>query len=248
MRWQGLALAAADEKDDVAKDIGAANTMVWRPQGGYKALNTDWVGVKIAIEKSLGSGDGWLSSLSVQPCGCFAWRHGHPLLRSASCQARTGLPALQGHALCKGMWLSAMAVPVQQTAHPCRSLGRRRLWWVLEAPARPLPTTQPRLVLRWAEVSASCLPPHQPTVSTPRVSPLPASKRSAGLMLRMTHAPGAGLGYAGRQGSAGGRQPGQGHRGRVYGRCQCRRARLLLPLETITRTSSIAPIALLCLS
>lgn len=57
MPFKGLALAAADEKDDVAKDIGAANTMVWRPQGGYKALNTDWVGVKIAIEKSLGSGD-----------------------------------------------------------------------------------------------------------------------------------------------------------------------------------------------
>ena len=69
MRWQGLALAAADEKDDVAKDIGAANTMVWRPQGGYKALNTDWVGVKIAIEKSLGSGDGGLAGLCAQPCG-----------------------------------------------------------------------------------------------------------------------------------------------------------------------------------
>jgi hypothetical protein len=69
MPLQGLALAAADEKDDVAQDIGAANTMVWRPQGGYKALNTDWVGVKIAIEKSLGSGEGGLASLCAQPCG-----------------------------------------------------------------------------------------------------------------------------------------------------------------------------------
>ena len=67
---QGLALAAADEKDDIAKDIGAANTMVWRPQGGYKALNTDWVGVKVAIEKSLGSGDGRLGCTRCSFSSC----------------------------------------------------------------------------------------------------------------------------------------------------------------------------------
>jgi hypothetical protein len=95
--WQGLALAAADQKDDIAKDIGAANTMVWRSQGGYKALNTDWVGVKVAIEKSLGSGDGRLAAHSarlvlaldvmyLQRC-CPSW---------PDCPSRVLLPCMVG--------------------------------------------------------------------------------------------------------------------------------------------------------
>lgn len=235
MRWQGLALAAADEKDDVAKDIGAANTMVWRPQGGYKALNTDWVGVKIAIEKSLGSGDGGLAKpvCAAQRLACFAWRNRHRLPGSWVCFSPNvdGLPALQSSSLRKWLWLSAMAAPVQQTVPPFRLLGRRRWWWALEAPARPSPTTQPRLVLRWVDVGASCLLSQLSTVSTPWVAPLRASRRTAGLMLCAAYASGAGLRYAGRQGSAGGRQPGQRHIRRVYGRCQCRRAGLLLPLK-----------------
>ena len=232
MPLQGLALAAADEKDDVAQDIGAANTMVWRPQGGYKALNTDWVGVKIAIEKSLGSGEGGLANLCAQPCGS-------PALHGSTCNGCQGRhqsdagrsAALRSHALGNGVCLSVMAAPVQQMARPCRLLGRRRWWWVPEGLARPLPTTQPRLVLRWGGVGTSCLLPRLPSISTPWVSLWFASKHTAVLMLWTIHAPGAGLGYAGRQGSAGGRQPGQGHSGRVYGRCQRRHAKTAIAAE-----------------
>lgn len=52
---QGKALAAAEVKDQIAQDIGAANTMVRQPDGGYKALNTDWVGVKVALEQAYGA-------------------------------------------------------------------------------------------------------------------------------------------------------------------------------------------------
>jgi 3-dehydroquinate dehydratase/shikimate dehydrogenase len=48
------ALAAADAADAVAARIGAANTLVRRPDGGLDASNTDWAAAIGAIERGLG--------------------------------------------------------------------------------------------------------------------------------------------------------------------------------------------------
>lgn len=62
--WHGLsvtiphktaALNAAAEKDPVADNIGAANTLVRLPSGGFKAYNTDWFAAIKSIEKSMGA-------------------------------------------------------------------------------------------------------------------------------------------------------------------------------------------------
>ncbi len=52
---QGQALALAGEKDPIAQRIGASNTLVRQPGGGWKALNTDWVGVTSALKLALGA-------------------------------------------------------------------------------------------------------------------------------------------------------------------------------------------------
>lgn len=43
--WKERALAAADDADPAARAAGAANTLVRRPEGGWRALNTDLLGL-----------------------------------------------------------------------------------------------------------------------------------------------------------------------------------------------------------
>jgi len=60
--WAGLsvtiphktaALKEADEADDVAQRIGAANTLVRMENGDFKAYNTDWLAAISSIEKAM---------------------------------------------------------------------------------------------------------------------------------------------------------------------------------------------------
>lgn len=65
--WVGLgvtiphktaALAAAVEADDVAQQIGAANTLVRCENGGFKAFNTDWLAAISSIENAMDGNSG----------------------------------------------------------------------------------------------------------------------------------------------------------------------------------------------
>ena len=56
MLSQVAALEAADEVDEVAASIGAANTLVRQPDGRLKAYNTDWSAALDAVEAGLGGG------------------------------------------------------------------------------------------------------------------------------------------------------------------------------------------------
>jgi 3-dehydroquinate dehydratase/shikimate dehydrogenase len=62
------ALAACAEVDPVAASIGAVNTLVRLPGGGFKGYNTDWEAAVDAIEMGLG-GMGTLSGRSVMVLG-----------------------------------------------------------------------------------------------------------------------------------------------------------------------------------
>ncbi|KAK9845273.1 hypothetical protein WJX81_001847 [Elliptochloris bilobata] len=63
------ALEAADEADEVAAKIGAANTLVRQPDGSLKAYNTDWSAALDAVEAGLGGGERPLAGKRVVVLG-----------------------------------------------------------------------------------------------------------------------------------------------------------------------------------
>ena len=65
---QAAALAAAGEKDPVAEKIGAANTLVRRPDGSLAAYNTDWSAAISAIERGMTSATGTAARLAARGC------------------------------------------------------------------------------------------------------------------------------------------------------------------------------------
>ena len=66
---QVAALEAADEVDEVAASIGAANTLVRQPGGTLKAYNTDWSAALDAVEAGLGGGERPLAGKRVVVLG-----------------------------------------------------------------------------------------------------------------------------------------------------------------------------------
>jgi 3-dehydroquinate dehydratase/shikimate dehydrogenase len=47
---------AAASRDPVADQIGACNTLIRQPDGGFKGYNTDWIAAISAIERVLAAG------------------------------------------------------------------------------------------------------------------------------------------------------------------------------------------------
>ena len=136
---QAAALAAAAEKDAVAERIGAANTLVRRPDGSLAAYNTDWSAAISAIERGMTSGAGMSARRATREVAKNIGKTAMEMRANSACDPLFDMQTMAATA----------AAAAAAAAHHWQ--GRRCWCWAWAAPDEPSLLAPCKLAQRWPD-------------------------------------------------------------------------------------------------